>query len=382
MADTPFQVEAWVEYGLGVLILLIRFFARWSAVGFQGRQGDDYFAVAALIFWTLLLVTAELIGQNGTNVGLNDEIAATLSDEEISKREFGSKVLLAGWVAYVSLIWSLKGCMLFFFNRITLGLKQQKFIKWAGLACAMTYVAVIAVVFGHCTPILKKWQIIPYPGGNVLFPAAVLDSWLRIFGGTIFYLTVAALNVFTDILIVYIPLPLLWKVNLILPRKIAIGVLLCSGVFIMVATLLHCIESIKDIEGIGTSTIWGIRETFVGIIAVNAPAIKPLFTRSRWLKGSRSGGSSTRPSGHTYLHSSSRDPSHMLQTLSGRKTAETMPGHNNSSEEMIVTKHGPEFQSNVAVEALDSPPVSGNKVIITTTFQVEVEQDNGSWKNA
>ena len=72
----------------------------------------------------------------------------------------------------------------------------------------------------------------------------------------------------------------------------------------------------------------------------------------------------------------------MLQTLSGRKTAETMPGHNNSSEEMIVTKHGPEFQSNVAVEALDSPPVSGNKVIITTTFQVEVEQDNESWKNA
>ena len=96
----------------------------------------------------------------------------------------------------------------------SLGLKQQKFIKWAGLACAMTYVAVIAVVFGHCTPIHKKWQIIPYPGGNVLFPAAVLDSWLRIFGGTIcvcvcvltpyqdtcalavpVYLTVAALNV-------------------------------------------------------------------------------------------------------------------------------------------------------------------------------------------
>lgn len=43
----------------------------------------------------------------------------TLTEEEISKREFGSKVLLAGWVAYVSLIWSLKACMLFFFNRIT-----------------------------------------------------------------------------------------------------------------------------------------------------------------------------------------------------------------------------------------------------------------------
>lgn len=32
----------------------------------------------------------------------------------------------------------------------------------------------MAVIFGHCTPIHKKWQIIPYPGGNVPFPATVL----------------------------------------------------------------------------------------------------------------------------------------------------------------------------------------------------------------
>lgn len=53
MADIPFQIEAWVEYGIGVLILFVRFFARWKTVGFQGRKGDDYFAIAALIFWTV-----------------------------------------------------------------------------------------------------------------------------------------------------------------------------------------------------------------------------------------------------------------------------------------------------------------------------------------
>jgi hypothetical protein len=53
MAATPFQTEAWTEYGIGVLILLLRYYARWKVVGFRGWQGDDWFAVLALVFWTV-----------------------------------------------------------------------------------------------------------------------------------------------------------------------------------------------------------------------------------------------------------------------------------------------------------------------------------------
>ena len=53
MAASPFQTEAWIEYGLGTLVLLLRYFARWKTVGFKGYQGDDYFALVALIFWTV-----------------------------------------------------------------------------------------------------------------------------------------------------------------------------------------------------------------------------------------------------------------------------------------------------------------------------------------
>ena len=65
----------------------------------------------------------------------------------------------------------------------------------------------------------------------------------------------------TDVVIVSIPLPLLWKVKITLGRKIAIGILLCSGVFIILATLLRCVLSLRDIQGINVSTIWAIRET-------------------------------------------------------------------------------------------------------------------------
>ena len=72
--------------------------------------------------------------------------------------------------------------MLCFYNRITyvsqdhsktikltvrrLGLAQQNIVKWTGLASALAYVAVIAVIYGHCTPVHKNWQVVPYPGGE------------------------------------------------------------------------------------------------------------------------------------------------------------------------------------------------------------------------
>jgi hypothetical protein len=44
---------------------------------------------------------------------------------------------------------------------------------------------------------------------------------------------------------------------------------------------LRCVLTLISVNNIGNSTIWGIRETFVSLIAISAPAIKPLFTRKR-----------------------------------------------------------------------------------------------------
>lgn len=123
----------------------------------------------------------ELIGQYGTNIGLTDEQRAALSPAEEARLVFGSKCLMAGWTCYVTLIWSLKACMLFFYNRLTygilhpdprpiltscdrLGLTQQKLVKFNALLCAGTFVAVIFTIFLHCRPIERHFQVYPDPG--------------------------------------------------------------------------------------------------------------------------------------------------------------------------------------------------------------------------
>lgn len=76
---------------------------------------------------------------------------------------------------------------------------------------------------------------------------------------------------------------MIWAVKIPLKRKIAISILLSSGVFVITAAILRCILSLKYIDEVGASTIWGIRETFISVLAISAAAIKPYFSRSRWV---------------------------------------------------------------------------------------------------
>lgn len=92
---------------------------------------------------------------------------------------FGAQCLLTGWMLYVTLLWVLKACMLCFYNRLTyvglphsrtwltkgsLGLAQQKFVKYAAGFCFCTYIATIMTILLRCTPLDRLWQIYPDPG--------------------------------------------------------------------------------------------------------------------------------------------------------------------------------------------------------------------------
>ncbi|KAJ0159521.1 hypothetical protein CTA2_9541 [Colletotrichum tanaceti] len=328
---TPFQVEAWTEYAVGMLVLLIRIVYRASIVG-TDWEGDDYFAVIAVLFWTGELSMLELIGQNGSITGMNDEIALTLSDRQKERIIIGSKCLVAGWMLYVTLIWCLKACMLFLYRRLTLNLQQQKMVLITAVACVLCYVATMLVIATRCLPFHKNWQIYPYPGAR------------------------------TDIMILYIPLPLLWSVRMPLGRKIMCTMWLCTGVFVIVATLLRCILCLKDAKSINLGTIWSIRETFVGILAVNAPVLGPWIAknasavRSRASKN-RSSGNDPDSANHI-VTIGAKDSAHRLERLG--KDGRALRGLGwteigNDSEERII-----ETQNDASVSANRSDETVGD----------------------
>ncbi|KAL2802330.1 hypothetical protein BJX63DRAFT_437976 [Aspergillus granulosus] len=307
-ADSPFLVEAIAEFTVGLFIASLRLFTRWKLVGFKKWGGDEYFSIAAMLFWTVEIVPVILVGRKyGSNTGWTDEQRAGFDEATIRQLETGSKLVFVGWLGYLTALWSLKASMLFFYNRVTSGLFEQKIVRGCAIYCVISYLAVFMALFLHCRPFHKNWQVYPDPGRkcnfrwlrNYLVPPPRLTTALavnRVTGecsaGYTLYLVVLPFNIVSDIVLVGVPIPILIKLQANWVQKLVISTLLCSGIFIVIAAFLRCLLAISSIDQINVAAIWAVRETFVAMVVVNAPALKPLFRLSTWKSPFRRNGSS------------------------------------------------------------------------------------------
>lgn len=162
--------------------------------------------------------------------------------------------------------------MLFLFNRLTFGLKQQQFIKVLAISVFVTYIAVFLTITLGCYPTSKNWQVDPPPSLKCAFKPQN------------FYVS-TVLNVITDAALLAIPLPLMWTLQVPLKKKIALCLLLCSGVFVISAAIIRIVMTLVAHPSALTINRWGVRETIAGIIAVNVAIIRPIFLKEFWTKG-------------------------------------------------------------------------------------------------
>ncbi|RSL67063.1 hypothetical protein CEP53_003191 [Fusarium sp. AF-6] len=247
--DRPsFLYEIWALYGVGTLILLTRFAVRFKTVGWRGFQGDDFFSVLVLIFFAMDGFTVHLIYYLGTNLEASFYAQThTLTDSIIKDCVKGSKLEFVAWYSYTALIWSLKGTMLFFFSRITIGTWHSILVKTASVCCAISYLAVFFTVTFGCFPTHKNWQVVPDPGKKCTFRRQNL-------------VVTTVLNVL----------------------KLVIGLLLSSGLFVIAAAIIRATLTLSAHPSALAVNEWGVRETLVGIITVNIPILRPMFKRSFW----------------------------------------------------------------------------------------------------
>lgn len=87
-----------------------------------------------------------------------------------------------------------------------------------------------------------------------------------------------AANVSTDIYLISIPLPMLWRSSLRMSKKIASTIVLGAGIFVLVCATLKSVFVLVDPDNGGAlAASWGIREAFVACITTNLPMIFPLL---------------------------------------------------------------------------------------------------------
>ncbi|KAJ6072431.1 hypothetical protein N7467_010516 [Penicillium canescens] len=273
MSADALTVETFTEYGIGMLFLIVRLYARLTTGGIRGLRLDDAFAVAGMIFWTMQTIIIYLLGLFGNNIGLNDQTAMLVPDSKMHNMILGSKLAFMNWIWYICYIWCLKGVLLCLYWKLTQGIWYRHLVTAAGGFCVVTWLACLLTHICLCAPVERNWQIKPYPGDNCTLRGPL-------------YIVIAVFNVLSDLCIILIPIPILAKLQVPLQRKLILVIMFSSGIFIMICTVLRAYYSLTSITNLPTALGWADRECFVAAIVVSLPGIKPLFRNSRWLGSS------------------------------------------------------------------------------------------------
>jgi hypothetical protein len=117
--------------------------------------------------------------------------------------------------------------MLFFLNRLTAGLPQQRFVKALAVICCASYIAMFVTISASCHPIQWNWKVRPQPPFH--------RCALRVQN----FFVCTTLNVLTDAALLCIPLPLVWSLRVSLRKKIVLTLMLCSGLLVIAAAILR-----------------------------------------------------------------------------------------------------------------------------------------------
>ncbi|KAL4915693.1 hypothetical protein BDW62DRAFT_219242 [Aspergillus aurantiobrunneus] len=240
------STELFVEWAVGLLIIAVRIYARWS-VG-QGKfYWDDLCLASVTVFWTFHTVFLYLCTDVfGSNIGLNDQSALAVPDDQVDSLREGSIDAFIAWLSYIFMVWSFKGVLIFLYSRLTMGLWQHRLLIAVGAGAIATFIASLFFHLFICLPVKKSWQIKPYAG---------------------------------DIAIMAVPMPLVLGAKIATSQKVILCVLFSSGVFVMIAAVLRAYYSVTDINQLSTALGWASREALVSAIIVCAPGIKPLLSK-------------------------------------------------------------------------------------------------------
>ncbi|KAK1836342.1 hypothetical protein QBC39DRAFT_84762 [Podospora conica] len=269
-----FVTEAFALLGVGLLFIGLRSYVRISTVGWKGLQADDYLMWFAAILYsgeTALAYSVGAFWRGLANNGMTDEQRLLLdpNSEEFMLRVNGSKTQVAGWSTYTLLLWVIKAAMCTFYLRLTDGLEFKTRIYVGFGLIFSTWLAVFLSIMFSCVPFHKNWQIYPDPG-NFCQPAiSKIDIFVTV-----------VLNVITDLYLMSIPIPMLWRASIPRAKKGGLILLFSGGLFVTMAGILRCVLIITDpINGAQQAGSWAVRETFVAVVTSNMPMVFPLVMR-------------------------------------------------------------------------------------------------------
>ncbi|KAJ5951385.1 uncharacterized protein N7479_009798 [Penicillium vulpinum] len=184
-------------------------------------------------------------------------------------------ILFAYLIIYLLELLLIKISILMFYRRIF----GMNWMIWATLliSCGWWLGSLIAALCA-CDPIPFFWtEITNHKSGSYRYNFYY------------YYIGNAAANVLTDILILLVPMPIIWKLQMRTNQKIGVCAVLLLGGFVCIASgirihYLNYLNGNVDLTwALGSVSVWSTIEPCIGIICACLPVLQP-FVRSLFKK--------------------------------------------------------------------------------------------------
>jgi hypothetical protein len=279
------EINGFTTYSIGLLIISLRLYvvslhnhpeqhhltaflsyAQFRKNGVHSLKADDYLMFLALALYTLLIGTlVAIVSGGGSNLFLPEELP-TFSQDEIADRVYGSKLVVVSEQAMLNLIYILKACLLLFYARLTAGTSFLRLTRYLAIYVAVGYVATQIGFFVFCRPFWGYWAVPPPDAQCTTLQFYAINQ--------------ACWNISSDILMLCVPLPIVWKLKMPVRQKVGLGIVFTLGGYVIVAAVLTKAFNLSDVYD-PSYMLWYIREASVAVYVANLPILWPLLRE--WL---------------------------------------------------------------------------------------------------
>lgn len=253
--------------------------------------------------YTTLIIMSNIEAKAQSNLLPPHFNISTLTPEEISKRAYGSKIVIVVEQMQIAVIWSCKVCLLILYHRITESVAPTHHLAIRLLAVYVILGFIIMEILyftAWCRPFSQYWAVPAYSS-----QCTALSNHR---------ITNAVFNISSDLIMLCIALPLFLRSLLPLKRKLILCAIFSLGIFVILAAVLNKYYSFT-MPYKSTWIFWYTRESSTAILVANLPftwtLLRKIFNLGAF--------DDDHPPPPTY---------HSSRTAGGRRTARTHRAHN------------------------------------------------------
>ena len=206
--------------------------------------------------YTVLIIFLNICADVSTNL-INPSDLPNLTEDDIKDRIYGSKCVLIVESMMCCVQWGTKACLLVLYYRLTENLRQRLFVKIGAGYCLTTFVVMMGLYYGYwCRPFSAFWQT---PTPNIQCATQTHHLIVNL-----------TFNLTSDLLIIFIPLPMFMKAHLEFRKKLLLVFPFSLGFFTMVCAILS--KNLSFTQPFSPEWLfWYTREASTAMIVSNMP---------------------------------------------------------------------------------------------------------------